>query len=105
MQFLPWLFFGLAAFFEIGGDAIIRTGIKGQNVVLMLLGAAALGAYGLVVNSVNWDFSRIFGVYVAFFALFGVLFGKFLFREQIQPATWFGLAFIIAGGLIIQFGR
>jgi multidrug transporter EmrE-like cation transporter len=27
-----------------------------------------------------------------------------LFREQIQLTTWFGLAVIIVGGLIIQFG-
>jgi drug/metabolite transporter (DMT)-like permease len=38
------------------------------------------------------------------FALFGVLFGKFLFREQIQLTTWLGLAVIIVGGLIIQLG-
>jgi len=104
MQLILWVVFALAAIFEVGGDAVIRMGIKNNNIILMFLGAAALGGYGLIVNSIDWDFSKIFGVYVGVFALFGVLFGKFLFREQIQLTTWLGLAVIIVGGLIIQFG-
>jgi drug/metabolite transporter superfamily protein YnfA len=104
MPIILWVIFALAAIFEVGGDAVIRMGIKNNNIILMFLGAAGLGGYGLIVNSIDWDFSKIFGVYVAVFALFGVLFGKFLFREQIQLTTWFGLAVIIVGGLIIQFG-
>ena len=104
MQLFLWAAFALAAIFEVGGDAVIRMGIKNNNIILMFLGAATLGGYGLIVNSIDWDFSKIFGVYVAVFALFGVLFGKFLFREQIQLTTWLGLGVIILGGLIIQFG-
>src|SRR5260221_565156 len=95
MQLILWVAFALAAIFEVGGDAVIRMGIRNNNIILMFLGAAALGGYGLVVNSIDWDFSKIFGVYVGVFALFGVLFGKFLFREQIQLTTWLGLAVII----------
>jgi drug/metabolite transporter superfamily protein YnfA len=105
MQFLPWIAFGLAAIFEVGGDAVIRMGIKSNNLVLILLGAVTLGGYGLVVNSVDWNFSKIFGVYVGAFALVAVLFGKFLFREQIPVTTWIGLLIIISGGLVIQFGQ
>ena len=104
MQLFLWAAFALAAIFEVGGDAVIRMGIKNNNIILMFVGAAALGGYGLIVNSIGWDFSKIFGVYVGMFALFGVLFGKFLFREQIQLTTWLGLAVIIVGGLIIQLG-
>jgi len=88
----------------VGGDAVIRMGIKNNNIILMFVGAAVLGAYGLIVNSIDWDFSKIFGVYVGMFAVVAVLFGKFLFREQVQLTTWLGLAVIILGGLIIQFG-
>ena len=95
----------MAAIFEVGGDAVIRMGIKNNNIVLMFLGAATLGGYGLIVNSVDWNFSKIFGVYVGAFALVAVLFGKFVFREQIPLSTWVGLAIIIAGGLVIQFGQ
>ena len=105
MQFLPWVAFALAAIFEVGGDAVVRMGIKSNNIVLMLLGAGTLGGYGLIVNSVDWNFAKIFGVYVGVFALVAVLFGKFVFREQIPFSTWIGLVIIIAGGLVIQFGR
>jgi drug/metabolite transporter superfamily protein YnfA len=104
MQLVAWLAFVLAAIFEVGGDAVIRTGIKSNNAIVMLFGAALLGGYGLIVNSIDWDFSMIFGVYVGVFALVAILFGKFLFREQVQPTTWIGLALILTGGLIIQFG-
>jgi drug/metabolite transporter superfamily protein YnfA len=105
MQFLPWIAFALAAVFEVGGDAVIRLGIKNNNVILIFLGAGTLAGYGLIVNSIDWNFSKIFGVYVGAFALVAILFGKFLFREQIPLSTWIGLAIIISGGMVIQFGR
>jgi drug/metabolite transporter superfamily protein YnfA len=105
MPYLPWIVFALAAIFEVGGDAVIRMGIKSNNIVLMLLGAVTLGGYGLIVNSVDWNFAKIFGVYVGAFALVAVLFGKFLFREQIPVSTWAGLLIIVAGGMVIQFGK
>jgi drug/metabolite transporter superfamily protein YnfA len=105
MQFLPWIAFALAAIFEVGGDAVVRMGIKSNNIILMLLGAATLGGYGLIVNSVDWNFSKIFGVYVGAFALAAILFGKFVFREQIPFSTWIGLLIIVAGGMVIQFGK
>jgi drug/metabolite transporter (DMT)-like permease len=33
-----------------------------------------------------------------------ILFGKFILKEAIPPSTWIGLALIILGGLVIQFG-
>jgi len=71
----------------------------------ILLGCATLSCYGLVVNSVKWEFSRLLGVYVGVFAALSVLFGRFAFRESIPGTTWCGLALIILGGLIIQFGH
>jgi drug/metabolite transporter (DMT)-like permease len=53
---------------------------------------------------VQWDFSKIFGLYVCAFAALAVLFGKFILRESVPSATWFGLVLIVVGGLIIQFG-
>ena len=105
MQFLPWIAFALAAIFEVGGDAVIRLGIKNNNLILIVLGATTLAGYGLIVNSIDWNFSKIFGVYVGAFALVAVLFGKFLFREQIPLSTWIGLGIIIMGGLVVQFGE
>ena len=63
-----------------------------------------LGAYGVVVNTVKWDFSRLLGVYVAVFALVSILFGRLVFKENIPNTTWLGLMVITLGALIIQFG-
>jgi drug/metabolite transporter superfamily protein YnfA len=104
MQFIAWIAFALAALFEVGGDAVIRMGIKNNNVVVMIFGALSLAGYGLIVNNLEWDFSIILGVYVAVFTLAGVLFGRFVFRESIPFTTWLGLGVIIVGALIIQCG-
>jgi len=60
-------------------------------------------SYGVVVNTVRWDFSRLLGVYVDVFALVSVLFGSLVFREHVSPATWCGVAIILLGAGIIQF--
>jgi small multidrug resistance family-3 protein len=93
-----------AAVFEVGGDAVIRRGMHGGGIALVIAGAVLLGAYGVVVNALGWDFSRLLGVYVAVFAAAAVLAGRFLFQETVPPSTWIGLAVIVTGGLIIQFG-
>ena len=72
------------------------------------LGSSAVGlllaTYGLTVNSLQWDFSKLIGVYVGAFALVSVLVGKFAFGEQVSMATWIGVGLILLGGLVIQFG-
>ena len=69
-----------------------------------MLGALLLGVYGIVVNTVDLDFSRLLGAYVCVFALISVLAGRFYFHESIPGTTWIGLAIIILGGLVIQLG-
>ncbi len=101
---LAWLFFIAAAALEVGGDAVIRKGLWGNELTLVGVGAAMLAFYGVSVNMVRWDFSKLLGVYVAVFATVAVLFGRFVFKEQIPVSTWLGLCVIILGGLIIQFG-
>jgi multidrug transporter EmrE-like cation transporter len=105
MNILAWLIFLGAAILEVGGDATVRRGLRGSNIVFIIAGFVALGCYGLVVNSVKWDFSKLIGVYVAFFALVSVLVGRFVFKESVPLSTWAGLALILAGGMVIQFGR
>jgi small multidrug resistance family-3 protein len=102
---LTWLCFIIAALLEVGGDALIRKGLRGQGIGLIAIGFIVLGSYGLVVNTVRWDFSRLLGVYVAFFALISVLFGSLVFKESVSTSTWIGIGIIIIGGLIIQFGQ
>lgn len=104
MNLLAGAIFLSAAILEVGGDALIRKGLRSQGNLLILLGFLTLGFYGLVVNMVRWDFSKLLGVYVAVFALVSVAVGVFIFHETISPSTWAGLALIVAGGLVIQFG-
>ena len=105
MTIFAWFIFLAAAVLEVGGDAIIRKGLHGGGWLLILAGFFALGCYGVVVNTVRWDFSKLLGVYVAVFAVVSVLAGRFAFGERIPAATWVGLAIIVAGGLVIQFGN
>ncbi len=101
---IAWLTFLAAALLEVAGDATVRKGMRGSGVVFVAAGCVMLGAYGVVVNLVPWDFSRLLGVYVAVFAAVSVLFGRFAFREHVPFTTWLGIAIIIAGGLVVQFG-
>ena len=105
MNLAVWAIFVTAAMLEVGGDAVVRHGLRGGRAGWILLGCSALAGYGLMVNSVKWDFSRLLGVYVAFFALVSVLFGKLVLGETIPASTWLGLALIVVGGMVIQFGR
>jgi small multidrug resistance family-3 protein len=105
MNIVLWFIFVVAAMLEVGGDAIIRRGLRGHRISLVLAGCVALCGYGLLVNSVKWDFSKLLGIYVGFFALVSVLFGWIVFREKIPPSTWLGLALIMAGCMVIQFGQ
>jgi small multidrug resistance family-3 protein len=102
---LAWLVFLGAAALEVGGDAVVRRGLRGGGVLLAAAGCLLLAGYGLLVNAVRWDFSRLLGSYVAVFAFVSVLAGRFLFGENVPGTTWLGLALVVAGGLVIQLGQ
>jgi hypothetical protein len=104
MNVFAWLVFVAAACLEMTGDATVRRGLRGGGLAWILGGCAMLASYGILVNTVRWDFSKLIGVYVAFFALASVLCGRFVLHENVPPSTWLGLAVIFGGGLIIQFG-
>lgn len=92
------------AILEVGGDAVIRRGLQGRHALAVALGFVILGSYGLLVNLVPLDFSRLLGAYVGFFALVSVLGGRFVFREAVPPSTWVGLTLVLAGSFVIQHG-
>ena len=105
MAIFLWMIFLAAAVLEVSGDALIRWGLRGGRLPYILFGMFVLGSYGLLVNQVKWEFSRLLGVYVGAFALISVFTGKMIFREQVPFYVWVGLSFVIVGGLIIQFGK
>jgi len=102
---MVWLVFLIAAALEVGGDALVRHGLRTRGLWFITGGVLVLGCYGLLVNLVRWDFSRLLGVYVAVFAVLSILAGRVVFRETIPVSTWAGLALIVMGALTIQFGR
>ena len=104
-NYISWIIFIIAALLEVSGDAIIRKGLRSSGIILIILGFIILGFYGIIVNTVKWDFSKLLGVYVAVFATISILFGRFVFKENVPISTWVGLLIVILGGLIIQFGQ
>jgi len=94
-----------AAVLEVVGDALVRKGLRGSGVALVGLGFAALGTYGIVVNLLDIEFSRLLGAYVGVFAVVSVLIGRLVFHDSVPASTWAGLAVILVGSLIIHLGR
>ena len=59
MTLLIWLIFIAAAVLEVGGDALIRKGLRGSSAAFIAGGCLMLSCYGVAVNIVKWDFSKI----------------------------------------------
>ena len=93
-----------AAVLEVAGDAIIRKGMRGGGFMLIALGFAVLGFYGIVVNLMAVDFSKLLGAYVGVFAVASILIGRFVFHDRVPVSTWAGLGVILGGSLIIHLG-
>jgi small multidrug resistance family-3 protein len=97
--------FAASAVLEVGGDALIRAGLRCGRLALVVAGFLVLGSYGLLLNTMTWEFTRLLGTYIAMFALASALFGCFLFRELPSPTTWFGLVLVLAGAAVMQLGE
>jgi len=77
-----WITFVAAALLEAGGDATIRHGLRRHRTVFVLGGCLALACYGLLVNSVKWDFSKLMGVYIAIFATVSILLARWFCAKK-----------------------
>jgi len=65
MAWIIPIIFLAAALLEVCGDAIVRSGLRGNQPLAVALGCLLLAAYGVMVIWVLWDFARLLGVYVA----------------------------------------
>ena len=99
----------LAAGLEVGGDAIVRVGLKNHagvgQVALIALGGAVLLAYGIFVNIAPADFGRLLGIYVVLFYIVAQVVNLVFFGIRPGPSIFTGGALIIAGGLVITLWR
>jgi len=96
----------LAAALEIGGDAAIRRGLLQPAWRWLTFGAVILVAYGFTVNvNRTMDFGRLMGLYIAVFFVVSQLLALAFFDERPPLNLTLGGALIVAGGLVIHFGR
>ena len=92
----------LAAGLEVGGDALMRKGLRSEHLrVLLLAGAAVLAAYGVIVNLSTWDFGRLLGVYIVVFFVVAQVAAGLLFRERPSLPVLVGGGLIAAGGVVM----
>jgi hypothetical protein len=99
----------IAACLEVGGDAIVRVGLKGQagaaRVGFLALGALVLFGYGVFVNTAPADFGRLLGIYVVLFFLVAQIVNLFAFGVRPGMGIVVGGALIVAGGLAITLWK
>ena len=90
----------LAAALEVGGDALVRIGLRGPA-SWMAAGALVLFAYGILVNQSGVDFNRLMGIYIAVFFVVSQVISLILFRQFPDDRIILGGGFIVTGGLLI----
>lgn len=93
----------LAAVLEVGGDALIRTGLKGGGIVLMIGGVAVLGIYGFMVNLTTLDFGHLMGLYIVLFFIVSQIISVAVFKEKLYVSVWVGGSLVVIGGAIMTF--
>jgi small multidrug resistance family-3 protein len=97
-----------AALLEAGGDALIRAGLRSAKpirIAFLCSGALLLFGYGCAVNTPNWDFGRLLGIYVVLFFVVAQLIGWLAFGQTPGIGVRVGGAFILLGGLIMSLSR
>ena len=98
----------LAAFLEVGGDALMRTGLHAAGttrVARLLAGTAVLAAYGTLINLGPWDFGRILGTYVVLFFIVSQIVNWVGFGHAPGWPVLLGGVLIFSGGAVLVFLR
>ena len=99
----------LAALLEVGGDALVRTGLlhggpsATTRIGFMAAGALVLFIYGLSVNLPAWDFGRLLGLYVALFFVVAQIVNRVAFGASPGIPVLVGGVLIVTGGLVVAF--
>ena len=90
----------VAAALEVGGDALIRIGLRGPAYWLAA-GGIVLFAYGVLVNQSGVDFNRLMGIYIAVFFVVSQAISFAMFKQVPDDRILLGGGFIVTGGLVI----
>jgi drug/metabolite transporter superfamily protein YnfA len=99
----------LAACLEVGGDAVVRLGLKNHSgvpqIAIVAAGGVVLLGYGIFVNVAPADFGRLLGVYVVLFFIVAQLANLLVFSIRPSLPIVAGGALIAAGGLVITLWK
>lgn len=105
---LAFLLLLSAALLETVGDALVRTGLRGPGGAGRFLwiagGGLVLLTYGVLVNTPDWHFGRLLGVYVVLFFVVAQIIAWTTFSQPPTASTLIGGAFILVGGVIVSAG-
>lgn len=108
MRFLTVLTCLIAATtLESTGDAFVRRGLFDRTgltrIGVLLIGAALLFGYGVMLNLAPQPFERVVGLYIATLFVVWQIISYVAFRAVPTPPILIGGALIVIGGLIVSF--
>jgi hypothetical protein len=99
----------VAAALEVGGDAVVRLGLRNASgrpqIATIAAGGIILLAYGLFVNWAPADFGRLLGIYVVLFFIIAQLTNFLVFGVRPGMPILAGGLLIAAGGFVITVWR
>ncbi|HEY1477279.1 MAG TPA: hypothetical protein VGF37_06280 [Chthoniobacterales bacterium] len=105
MRWMIWMLPGIVGgFLALTGGLLIRKGQRGGGAFIMVAGALAFAGYGVVVNVVPWNFSRIMCAYIAVFTLITFSWRQFILGQKLPKVIWLGVVIVVTGGLFVVFG-
>lgn len=102
-----WLYLGVAIVTEVIAALSLRMAVTSRKAWYVLVVAGYITAFVLLSLSLaaGMPLSVAYGVWTAAGVALTAILGRFLFKE---PFTWvmaFGVALIIGGVLLVEFGR
>jgi small multidrug resistance family-3 protein len=101
----------IATTLEVSGDAIVRIalydhpGLTPTRLGLFLMGGALLFGYGTFVNLAPLEFRQVVGLYIAVLFVVWQMINFAFFRTLPTLPILLGGVLIVAGGLVVSFGR
>jgi hypothetical protein len=105
----PIVFLLIATVLEVGGDAVIRSGLYSHaglmRLGLFLLGALLLFGYGSFLNLAPFEFGQVVGLYIATLFVVWQIINFVAFRAVPTAPILVGGALIIIGGAIVSFWK
>ncbi len=90
-----------AAALEVGGDALIRAGLRDRGILFLIAGALVLVAYGFMVNLTKLDFGRLMGLYIVIFFIVAQATSVLIFKERLPLSVIVGGSLVLAGGIVM----